>query len=144
MQDLPTRPPWHVRGIILDDVDGGDEYHLVRKRLNILALVTTCVDTSVHLGLLQVQEQEGSWEVRARLQEIVDAEVDHTWMFRWNLHHGAVMKTDEYVDSVRLRLPDHAIHPLRCLSDRIRGRVQPTRPAARWSRPRAATRRCPR
>ena len=39
-----------------------------------------------------------------RLQELGDAEVDHTWMWRLNPHHGAVMEPEEYVDSVRLRL----------------------------------------
>ena len=33
-----------------------------------------------------------------------DAEVDRTWMWRLNPHHGAVMEPEEYVDSVRLRL----------------------------------------
>ena len=32
-----------------------------KKKLKIQALITTCVDTSVHLGLLQMHEQEGSW-----------------------------------------------------------------------------------
>ena len=41
---------------------------------------------------------------RARLQEPGDAEVDQTWMWRLNPHHGAVMEPEEYVDSVRLRL----------------------------------------
>ena len=46
----------------------------------------------------------GAPRARARLQELGDAEVDHTWMWRLSPHHGAVMETEEYVDSVRLRL----------------------------------------
>ena len=51
-----------------------------------------------------MHEQEGSWVARARLQELGDAEVDHTWMWRLNPPHGAVMEPEECVDSVRLRL----------------------------------------
>ena len=72
--------------------------------MKIQALITTCVDTSVHSGLLRMHEQEGSWVARARLQELGDAEVDHTWMWRLNPPHGAVMEPEECVDSVRLRL----------------------------------------
>ena len=39
---------------------------------------------------------------RARLQELGDAEVDHTWRWRLNPHHGAVMEPQEYVDSTRV------------------------------------------
>ena len=49
----------------------------------IQALISACVDTSVHSGLLQMHEQEGSWaRLAARLAGIGDAEVDHTWMWR--------------------------------------------------------------
>ena len=51
-----------------------------------------------------MHEQEGSWRARARLQELGDAEIDHTWMWRLYPHHGAVTEPEEYVDSVRLRL----------------------------------------
>ena len=104
MQDQPTPSLRHARGITADGGDGNDEHSLARKRLKIQALITTCVDTSVHLGLLQMQEQEGSWGPRARLQELGDAEIDHTLMWRLNPHHGAVMEPAESVDSVRLRL----------------------------------------
>ena len=60
MQDQPTPSLRHARGITPDDGDGDDERHLAGKRLKIQALITSCVDTSVHL--LQMQEQEGSWE----------------------------------------------------------------------------------
>ena len=60
MQDLPTLPLGHARGITPDDGDGDDEHSLAPKRLKIQALITACVDTSVYLGLLQMHEQEGS------------------------------------------------------------------------------------
>ena len=84
--------------------DGDDEHPLARKCLKIQALTTTCVDTSVHSGLLQMHEPSCSWGARARQQELGDAEVDHTWMWRLIPHHGAVMEPEEYGDSVRLRL----------------------------------------
>ena len=61
MQDQATPSLRHARGITPDDDDGDDEHPLARKRLKIQVLITTCVDTSVHLGLLQMHEQEGSW-----------------------------------------------------------------------------------
>ena len=39
-----------------------------------------------------------------RLNQDRDAEADHTWMWRLNPHHGGVMESEEYVDSIRLRL----------------------------------------
>ena len=42
-------------------VTGDDEHSLARKRMKIQALITTCIDTSVQLGLHQMHEQEGSW-----------------------------------------------------------------------------------
>ena len=104
MQDQPTPSLRHARGITLDDGEGDDEHPLARKRLKIQALVTACADTSVHSGMLHMHEQEGPWEARARLQELEDAEVDHTWMWRLNPHHGALMEPQECVGSVRLRL----------------------------------------
>ena len=86
MQDQPTPSLRHARGITPDDGDGDDEHSLARKRLKIQALITACVDTSVQSGLLQIHEQEGSWGARARL---------HTWMWRLNPHHGAVMEPEE-------------------------------------------------
>ena len=51
-----------------------------------------------------MHENDGSWRAHARLLELGDAEVDRTWMWRLNRHHGAVLEAEEYVDSVRLRL----------------------------------------
>ena len=51
-----------------------------------------------------MHEHEGSWVARARLLELGDAEVDHTWMWRLNTHHGTVMEPEEYVHSVPVRL----------------------------------------
>ena len=57
MQDLPTPSLRHARGRSPDDGDGDEEHPLARKRLKIQALITTCV----HLGLLEMHEEEGSW-----------------------------------------------------------------------------------
>ena len=48
MQDQRTPSLRHARGITPDDGDGDDEHPLARKRLKLQALITTCVDTSVH------------------------------------------------------------------------------------------------
>ena len=61
MQDLPTPSFRHARGITPDDVDGDDEHPLAQERMKIQALNTTCVDTSVQQGLLQMHGQDGSW-----------------------------------------------------------------------------------
>ena len=54
------RHPSDTLGVsIPDDGDGDDEHPLARKRLKIQALTTTCVDTGVHQGLLQMHEHEG-------------------------------------------------------------------------------------
>ena len=63
MQDLPTPSLRHACGMTPDDGDGDDKHPLARKRLKIQALITTCVDTSVHLVLLQMHEQEGSCDL---------------------------------------------------------------------------------
>ena len=67
MQDLPSPSFRHARSITPDDGDGDDELHLTRKRLKIQALINT---SGVHQGLLQMHENEGSWEARARLVEL--------------------------------------------------------------------------
>ena len=64
-----------------------------------------------------MHEHEDSWGARARVQELGDAEVDHTWVWRLNPHRGPVTEPEEYVDSVRLRLGC----ALCCLPDRIPG-----------------------
>ena len=104
MQDLLSPSLRHARGITPDDGDGDDEHPPARKRPKIQALIIACVDTGVHQELLQMHENEGPWEAHARLLELGDAEVDHTWMWRLNPHHGDVMEPEESVDSVRLRL----------------------------------------
>ena len=47
-----------------------------------------------------MHEGEGSWGAHTRLVELGAADVDHTWLWRLNRHHGHTL---EYVDSVRLR-----------------------------------------
>ena len=138
MQDLPSPSLRHGRGITPDDGDGDDEHPLARKRLGIRALITTCVDTGVHEGPApDARVREGSWGARARLQELGDAEVDHTWMWRLNTHFGAVMVPEEYVDSVRLRL-GCAVPCETCalcyLSDRIPGHGRSPRDLLRVGR----------
>ena len=61
IQDQPNPSLRHARGITTDGGDGHDKHPLAGKRLKIHTLVTACVDTSVHSGLLQMHEQEGSW-----------------------------------------------------------------------------------
>ena len=77
-------------------------------------------------------------------------DVDHTWMWRLNPQHGAVMEPEEYIDSVRLRqgcagaAPDPVnLCPVLPASPDPWTQAQPTRPAARWAKPRAATTRSP-
>ena len=80
------------------------KHPLPRKRLKIQALIAACVDTGVHQGLLQMRENEGSWGAQARLLELGDAEIDHTWMWHLNPHPGSVLEPEEFIGSVRLRL----------------------------------------
>ena len=144
MRDQPTPSLRHAPGITPDDGDGDDEHPLARKRVKVQALITTAVDTCVHSGLLQMHEQEGSWRARARLQELADAEIDHTWMWRLNPHHGAVREPEEYVASASA-VPSRANL---CPARRVRtglltlARLMP--PAARWARPRGVTLQSPR
>ena len=51
-----------------------------------------------------MHENEGSWGAHARRLELGAAEVDHTWLWQLDPHHGPVMEPDEYVESVRLCL----------------------------------------
>ena len=78
----------------------------------------------------------------ARLLELGDAEVDHTWMLHLNPHHGAVREPEEFVDSVRLRLccvgPCELVPCASCQFGSLG-----TPPAALWVKPRAAAKRSP-
>ena len=91
MQDLPSPFLRHARGITPDDGDGDDEHPLARKRMKIQPLINGCVDTGVHQELRQMHEKEAPGGAHARLLELGDAEADHTWMWRLNPHHGAVL-----------------------------------------------------
>ena len=88
MQDLLSPSVRHACGITPDDGDGA-------KALE---------DPGSHHLTCGQHENEGSWVAHARLLELGNAEVGHTWTWRLDLHHGAVMEFEEYVDSVRLRL----------------------------------------
>ena len=104
MQDQPPLAPRHARGITPDDGDGDDEHPHSRRRIKIQGVITACIDSGVREGLLQMHESEGSWIARMRLAELGDSSVDHTWLWRLNPRHGAVLEADEYIDSVRFRL----------------------------------------
>ena len=45
---------------------------MARQRLKIQALITACVDTGVHQGLLQMHENEGSWGARGSLNSAME------------------------------------------------------------------------
>ena len=47
---------------------------------------------------------KNSFKTHMRPVELGAAEVDHTWLWRLNHHHGPVLEPEEYVDSVRLLL----------------------------------------
>ena len=100
---LPLAPR-HARGITPDDGDGDDEHPHSRRRIKIQGVITACIDSGVREGLLQMHESEGSWTARMRLAELGDSSVDHTWLWRLNPRHGAMLEADEYIDSVRFRL----------------------------------------
>ena len=104
MQDQPPPAPRHARGITPDDGDGDDEHPHSRRRIKIQGVITACIDSGVREGLLQMHESEGSWTARMRLAELGDSSVDHTWLWRLNPRHGAILEADEYIDSVRFRL----------------------------------------
>ena len=88
-----------------------------------------------------MHEQEGSWGARARLQELGDAEIDHTRMWRLDPNHGAVMEP-EYFDSVRLRLCCALrTRALRGLPERVSRHGRGTRSLLRGRRGHARTQR---
>ena len=95
-----------------------------------------------HERALKMHENEGSWGAHARLLERGDAEVDRTWMWRLNPHRVAVMEPEDFVDSVRFRLGCAGpCEPVPCAACQIGSldRRAPTRPVARWARPRVGT-----
>ena len=123
MRDLPRPSFRHARGITPDDGDGDDEHPLARKRMEVQGIVTAYVDTGIQEGLLQKQEGESSWEAHTRLVGLGAADVDHTWLWRLNPHHGATLEPEEYIDTIRLR----------CLPVWTRALLTP--PAVPWARP---------
>ena len=40
------------------------------------------------------------WVAHTRLAELSDVDVDHTWLWRLNPHHGPTLEPEEYVDLV--------------------------------------------
>ena len=99
MQDLPTPSLWHARGITRGRRATSDP-----ETLEDPGLITTCVDMSVHPGLLQMLQARG------------DAEVDHTWMWRLNPDHGAVMEPESTWSACLVcclpdRIPGHGCGP---------------------------------
>ena len=90
-----------------------------------------------------MHEQEGSWRLARDCRNLGTPRSITAWMWRLNPHHGAVMELEEYVDSIPQRLGcAGAYEPVPCAACQngsLDMGVQPTRPAARWARPRADT-----
>ena len=101
MQDLSSPSLRHARGITPDGGGGEDEHLLARKRVKIQALITACVERPSRDA---PNARERVAPATARLLELGNAEIHHTWMWRLKPHHGSVLEPEEYVDSVRLRL----------------------------------------
>ena len=75
---------------------------------------------SFRCGLRANLQDAGDKGALARLAEIADEQVDHTWMWRLSKNRGATLRNEEYVDveAVRIRLgvagPTHPIPFTRC------------------------------
>ena len=96
-----------------DDGDG-DDHPVTRKRVEVQGTTTTCIDTGIQQGLLQMHESEGSWGAHTRLVALDAVEVDRTWLWRPQSRPW----TRIGVDSVRLRLGSAGPHytcTLHCL-----------------------------
>ena len=74
-------------------------------------------------GAASDARERGFLGAHTRLAELGAAEVDHTWLWHLNLHHGPVLESQELVDSVLLQLGCWSRAPLTPL-------------AAAWARPR--------
>ena len=106
MRDPPSPSLRHARSITPDG-----ERPLARKRLSIQALITACVDTGVHQGLLQMHWNEGFWGAHSRLLELGDG--SHMDVAPQPASWSCAGARGVRVDSARRAAPDHVN---RCLA----------------------------
>jgi hypothetical protein len=72
--------------------------------MHIQSKLTTFTDECIYEGLHAFHREAEAWTDIQRLDDLADANVRHGWLWALNDKHGPTLKTDEYVEAVRLRL----------------------------------------
>ena len=109
MRDQPTPPHGTPVASPLTMVTVTTSQPLARKRIKIQASSPPVLTRAFRTDYSRCIR-----EAHTRLVELCAIEVDHTWLWRLNQHNGPALETEEYVDSVRLRLgcsgPSEPVH----------------------------------
>ena len=101
------RRPGAAAGLVPNDEDGDDEHPdagTPTTAMHIQKVIYAAVDSRRSAELLQALREEGDVSSLRRLEELNHAETDHSWLWALSKHRGPVLRPDQYVEAVRVRL----------------------------------------